>query len=95
MTEDINKLADRSHLLTEQRLAESMKLDAMNIPESVALMLAQDGWLRTITKTASRTEGGPRSSTPTKGIRTTTKLVPRIKLEKTAQGTAFPITADP
>jgi N-acetylmuramic acid 6-phosphate etherase len=33
---------DRSHLLTEQRLPESMNLDAMGLPEAVALMNAQD-----------------------------------------------------
>jgi N-acetylmuramic acid 6-phosphate etherase len=33
---------DRSHLLTEQRLAESMNLDAMSVEEAVSLMNAQD-----------------------------------------------------
>lgn len=33
---------DRSHLLTEQRLAESMNLDAMSVADAVALMNAQD-----------------------------------------------------
>jgi N-acetylmuramic acid 6-phosphate etherase len=33
---------DRSHLLTEQRLAESMRLDAMSIEGAVALMNQQD-----------------------------------------------------
>src|SRR5437764_4435912 len=33
---------DRSHLLTEQRLAESMNLDSMSVEEAVALMNAQD-----------------------------------------------------
>ncbi len=33
---------DRSHLLTEQRLPESMNLDAMSVEECVALMNAQD-----------------------------------------------------
>ena len=33
---------DRSHLLTEQRLTESMNLDAMRISDAVALMNAQD-----------------------------------------------------
>jgi N-acetylmuramic acid 6-phosphate etherase len=33
---------DRSHLLTEQRLPESMRLDAMSSDEVVALMNAQD-----------------------------------------------------
>ena len=33
---------DRSHLLTEQRLAESMNLDAMSIEDAVALMNQQD-----------------------------------------------------
>lgn len=33
---------DRSHLLTEQRLPESMRLDAMSIEEAVALMHQQD-----------------------------------------------------
>jgi N-acetylmuramic acid 6-phosphate etherase len=35
-------MQDRSHLLTEQRLPESMRLDAMRIEEAVALMNAQD-----------------------------------------------------
>ena len=35
-------MQDRSHLLTEQRLAESMSLDAMSVEEAVALMNAQD-----------------------------------------------------
>ena len=35
-------MRDRSDLLTEQRLAESMGLDAMSIEEAVALMNAQD-----------------------------------------------------
>src|SRR5436305_631611 len=33
---------DRSHLLTEQRLADSMKLDELSIEEAVALMNRQD-----------------------------------------------------
>ena len=33
---------DRSHLLTEQRLPESMNLDALSVEEAVALMNAQD-----------------------------------------------------
>jgi N-acetylmuramic acid 6-phosphate etherase len=33
---------DRSHLLTEQRLPESMRLDAMSTDEAAALMNAQD-----------------------------------------------------
>jgi N-acetylmuramic acid 6-phosphate etherase len=33
---------DRSHLLTEQRLAESMHLDSMSIEEAVAVMNQQD-----------------------------------------------------
>src|SRR5437868_2705038 len=33
---------DRSHLLTEQRLPESMPLDAMSVEDAVALMNAQD-----------------------------------------------------
>ena len=33
---------DRSHLLTEQRLPESMNLDGMGMEEAVALMNAQD-----------------------------------------------------
>ncbi|MDB5330792.1 MAG: murQ [Phycisphaerales bacterium] len=33
---------DRSHLLTEQRLPESMNLDAMSVADAVALMNAQD-----------------------------------------------------
>src|SRR5690242_21089113 len=35
-------MPDRSHLLTEQRLPESMALDSMSIEEAVALMNAQD-----------------------------------------------------
>jgi N-acetylmuramic acid 6-phosphate etherase len=35
-------MQDRSHLLTEQRLAESMGLDAMGVEDAVALMNAQD-----------------------------------------------------
>ena len=35
-------MRDRSHLLTEQRLAESVKLDAMSVEDAVALMNAQD-----------------------------------------------------
>jgi N-acetylmuramic acid 6-phosphate etherase len=35
-------MRDRSHLLTEQRLAESMALDAMRTEDAVALMNAQD-----------------------------------------------------
>jgi N-acetylmuramic acid 6-phosphate etherase len=35
-------MTDRSHLLTEQRLPESMRLDAMSIDDAVALMNAQD-----------------------------------------------------
>jgi N-acetylmuramic acid 6-phosphate etherase len=35
-------MQDRSNLLTEQRLAESMNLDAMSIEDAVALMNAQD-----------------------------------------------------
>ncbi|HEY2585155.1 MAG TPA: N-acetylmuramic acid 6-phosphate etherase [Tepidisphaeraceae bacterium] len=35
-------MQDRSHLLTEQRLPESMSLDAMSTEEAVALMNAQD-----------------------------------------------------
>jgi N-acetylmuramic acid 6-phosphate etherase len=34
---------DRSHLLTELRLPESMNLDAMSVDEAVAMMNAQDG----------------------------------------------------
>ena len=34
--------ADRSHLLTEQRLAESMQLDSMSTEDAVAVMNAQD-----------------------------------------------------
>jgi N-acetylmuramic acid 6-phosphate etherase len=33
---------DRSHLLTEQRLRESMNLDAMSVADALALMNAQD-----------------------------------------------------
>jgi N-acetylmuramic acid 6-phosphate etherase len=35
-------MQDRSHLLTEQRLPESMDLDAMGVEDAVALMNAQD-----------------------------------------------------
>jgi N-acetylmuramic acid 6-phosphate etherase len=35
-------MQDRSHLLTEQRLPESMNLDAMSVEDAVALMNAQD-----------------------------------------------------
>jgi N-acetylmuramic acid 6-phosphate etherase len=42
MSNDQEKLADRSHLLTEQRLPDSMKLDAMSIPDAVQLMHDQD-----------------------------------------------------
>ena len=35
-------MQDRSHLLSEQRLPESMALDAMGVEEAVALMNAQD-----------------------------------------------------
>src|SRR5687768_9150622 len=35
-------MTDRSHLLTELRLPESMTLDAMSVEEAVALMNAQD-----------------------------------------------------
>jgi N-acetylmuramic acid 6-phosphate etherase len=35
-------MQDRSHLLTEQRLPESMNLDAMRVEDAVALMNAQD-----------------------------------------------------
>jgi N-acetylmuramic acid 6-phosphate etherase len=35
-------MQDRSHLLTEQRLPDSMNLDAMSVEEAVALMNAQD-----------------------------------------------------
>ena len=35
-------MTDRSHLLTEQRLAESLNLDAMTVEEAVALMNRQD-----------------------------------------------------
>ena len=35
-------MQDRSHLLTEQRLPESMNLDAMSITDAVALMNQQD-----------------------------------------------------
>ena len=37
-----NGMRDRSDLLTEQRLPESMGLDAMSVDEAVALMNAQD-----------------------------------------------------
>jgi N-acetylmuramic acid 6-phosphate etherase len=33
---------DRSHILTEQRLAESMNLDSLSVADAVALMHAQD-----------------------------------------------------
>jgi len=36
------KMHDRSHLLTEQRLTESMNLDAMSTEEALAVMNAQD-----------------------------------------------------
>jgi N-acetylmuramic acid 6-phosphate etherase len=36
------RMQDRSHLLTEQRLPESMQLDAMGVEEAVALINAQD-----------------------------------------------------
>jgi N-acetylmuramic acid 6-phosphate etherase len=39
---DPTPAADRSHLLTEQRLPESMKIDAMSIPDAVNVMLEQD-----------------------------------------------------
>src|SRR3954462_15956328 len=42
MTTDQPPTPDRSHLLTEQRLPESMKLDALSIPDAVNLMLEQD-----------------------------------------------------
>jgi N-acetylmuramic acid 6-phosphate etherase len=35
-------MQDRSHLLTEQRLPESMQLDAMSVEDAVALINAQD-----------------------------------------------------
>jgi N-acetylmuramic acid 6-phosphate etherase len=35
-------MQDRSHLLTEQRLVESINLDAMSVQDAVALMNAQD-----------------------------------------------------
>src|SRR3954451_15703779 len=35
-------MQDRSHLLTEQRLPESMSLDAMSVADAVALMNQQD-----------------------------------------------------
>src|SRR5215210_6491248 len=35
-------MQDRSHLLTEQRLADSMQLDAMAVEDAVALMNTQD-----------------------------------------------------
>ena len=35
-------MQDRSHLLTEQRLAESMNLDSRSVEEAVALMNEQD-----------------------------------------------------
>src|SRR5687767_3620294 len=35
-------MQDRSHLLTERRLPESMNLDALGVEEAVALMNAQD-----------------------------------------------------
>jgi N-acetylmuramic acid 6-phosphate etherase len=42
MQSDPLPTADRSHLLTEQRLPESMKLDATSIADAVTLMLEQD-----------------------------------------------------
>src|SRR4051812_26517495 len=35
-------MTDRSHLLTEQRLPESINLDAMTIEDAIALMHQQD-----------------------------------------------------
>src|SRR5690348_461713 len=35
-------MTDRSHLLTEQRLPESMTLDAMSVDEALDVMIAQD-----------------------------------------------------
>ncbi len=35
-------MQDRANLLTERRLAESMNLDAMSVPDAIALMNAQD-----------------------------------------------------
>ena len=46
---------DRSHLLTEQRLGESMNLDAMSIADAVALMSAQDA----VAVAAVATQHGP------------------------------------
>ena len=42
MTLSSATMNDRSHLLTEQRLPESMNLDAMSVEEAVAVMNAQD-----------------------------------------------------
>jgi N-acetylmuramic acid 6-phosphate etherase len=42
MESNQNTTADRSYLLTEQRLSESMKIDAMPIADGVNLMLEQD-----------------------------------------------------
>ena len=42
MTTDPTPTPDRSHLLTEQRLPESMKLDVTAIADAVNLMLDQD-----------------------------------------------------
>jgi N-acetylmuramic acid 6-phosphate etherase len=47
-------MQDRSHLLTEQRLPESMQLDAMSIADAVALMNRQD-W-RAVEAVASQKE---------------------------------------
>jgi N-acetylmuramic acid 6-phosphate etherase len=35
-------MTDRSHILTEQRLPQSMSLDTMSLPDAIALMNAQD-----------------------------------------------------
>src|SRR5437773_653312 len=47
-------MQDRSHLITEQRLAESMELDAMSIRQAVRLMHEQD--LRAVEAVASQEE---------------------------------------
>lgn len=47
-------MQDRSHLLTEQRLAESMRLDAMSVADAVALINRQDA--RSVEAVASQQE---------------------------------------
>jgi N-acetylmuramic acid 6-phosphate etherase len=42
MSERVEKMSDRSRLLTEQRLAESMRLDQLSIKDALAVMNKQD-----------------------------------------------------